>query len=170
VLPSAAATGARNLHSRDFRLLRLGHRAADHEPVGAVRDRVGRRVHARLIVRVATLEADAGHHRAQPEIARHRRVVARAHDAVALRFARELHALRERVGVRLTREHGDRERDRHLGSGVGRAVVQAVDAGAQHVDTTRGVEVHEAHTKLRKVARAVLDGVRDVVELEVAKT
>ena len=111
-----------------------------------------------------------GHHRAQVVCARASRDVGTAaHHSVEARVRGRLHARLERVDVRVTREHRDRERDRLRVSRVARALAQTVEPGAQHRLATGRVEVQELDTVPSDRARTALDGGGDVVQLEVGE-
>ena len=54
-------------------------------------------------------------------------------------------------------------------TGVARAFGESFDAGAQHVDAARGVEVEVAHAVAAEHARGAADRRRDVVQLDVGE-
>ena len=105
----------------------------------------------------------------KPVCARDRDVGTAAHDAVETRVGGGLHALLERVDVRVAREHRDRERDRLRVPGVARAVAQTVESGAQHRLAAGRVEVQELDSVPADRARAAFDGGGDVVQLQIGE-
>ena len=93
----------------------------------------------------------------------------RAHHAAAPRLDRVRETRVERGRVGITRQHGDRERDRLRVPGRGRAVAQTFDAGAQHVDPTGRVEVEIGDSEPAEHARGPADRGGDVVQLQIAE-
>jgi hypothetical protein len=92
-----------------------------------------------------------------------------AHDAGAAGLGGEHHALGHDVRrcVLVAREHRDGERPRLVEAGAVGALAEPFDAGLQHVDAPVRVHGGVAHPERPEHPGRLVDGGRDVVELQI---
>ena len=150
-------------------------RAADDEVVGAVADRLGRRRDALLVAGGRARRPDAGgdeKHVTANGLARHRRLGGARHQSVDAKRERLLGAAPDRldhpepaagveeIGVVIGGQHRDGENSHSRAFGAG-------DRGAHRLRI--GVDGEECRAELRRLRGRPLDGVGNVMQLEVEK-
>ena len=172
LIAASAATGIRS----------LGDRPADHEVVGAVRDRRFRRDDPRLVVLAAARGSNPrrDEREARPERrAQARRLDCGTDDTVeaggrgepgeAQRLPRRTlgHADVGEVLIAEARQHGDGDQQRSRPADRSRSRVDGGSRRSEHRGSARRVDVEHPDAEPRRGRACLRDSIRDVVELEI---